>query len=462
MSVRRAIDEVAAHVDVATVPRPSEAFASIPLPEGFDPTLLLESPRAIGVVSSYERPDHDFALVGIGEADRVELATGESPVQARGAIRELLGEPIESDDQLLRPRLIGGFRFAPHDHPEAPWAEFGTGRLVLPRILFIRDRSRAGVVLAPGVDVTELQLVLEGLAARQRSNGVVSKANSELSTIRAVDEDAWRHSVRVIANEIRDGQYEKAVLATSTEVASDADLSIGAALNQLRMNYPDCHVFSFSANGSTLIGASPELLVNRAGGRVHALGLAASQRRGDTVEEDDSLSRALLADAKSRIEHDVVVRSIVERLEDATTDLQTDPEPSVRRFRNIQHLATEVIGNAAEGIEVLDLVERLHPTPAVCGQPREVAREVIARHERFDRGWYAGPIGWLDGNGDGEFAVALRTALVRGSRAWLFAGNGIMADSDPEAELAEVTLKLRPLAEALGGLVGSKTNTIPA
>ena len=112
--------------------------------------------------------------------------------------------------------------------------------------------------------------------------------------------------------------------------------------------------------------------------------------------------------------------------------------------------------------QVLDLVERLHPTPAVCGRPREVAREVIARHERFDRGWYAGPIGWLDGSGDGEFAVALRTALVRGSRAWLFAGNGIMADSDPEAELAEVTLKLRPLAEAFGGLVGSKTSAIPA
>ena len=462
MSVRRARDEIAAQLNAATTARPSGTFTSVLLPDDFDPTLLLESAPAAGVVASYERPDREFALVGVGEADRVELTIGESPVRARDAVSRLVGESVAGGDRLLRPRLIGGFRFAPDDRAETPWSEFGTGRLVLPRLLFVRDRTRVGVVLAPGVDVTELQAVLEQLDARQRSNGAVSNASSGLSTIRAVDEDAWRDSVRVIADEIRDGQYEKAVLATSTEVASDRDLSVGAALVQLRTNYPDCHVFSFSANGSTFVGASPELLINRAGGRVHALGLAASQRRGETADEDEVLGRELLADAKSRVEHEVVIRSIVERLEGATTDLQFDTEPSVRRFRNIQHLATEVTGDAVEGIEILDLVERLHPTPAVCGRPREVAREVIARHERFDRGWYAGPIGWLDGSGDGEFAVALRAALVRGARAWLFAGNGIMADSDPEAELAEVTLKLRPLAEAFGGLVGSKTSAIPA
>jgi len=462
MSVRFALDGIAARLDEATGKSFPRSFASISLPDDFDPTLLLESPRAAGVVASYERPDHRFALVGIGEAGRVELATGETPVQAREAIRKLLGEVADGAASLLRPRLLGGFRFAPNDRAEAPWTEFGSGLLVLPRILFVRDGASVGVVLAPGVEADELRSVIEQLDSRETANSVEPKANAQLSTVRPVDHDAWRHSVRVIADEIRDGQYEKAVLATSTEVAADDDLSVGAALGQLRVNYPDCHVFSFSANDSTFIGASPELLVNRVGGRVNALGLAASQRRGETVEEDDVLGRDLLADAKSRTEHEVVVREIVESLADATIGLQVDPEPTVRRFRNIQHLATEVIGDAAEGIEVLDLVERLHPTPAVCGRPREIARQVIARHERFDRGWYAGPIGWLDGSGDGEFAVGLRSALVRGSRAWLFAGNGIMADSDPEAELAEVTLKLRPLAEAFGGLIGSKKSAIPA
>ena len=429
------------------------------LPDEFDPTTLLEAPRATGVVASYERPDHGFALVGIGEAGRVELETGQSAVDARDAVRALLGEPSADLAPLLRPRLMGGFRFAPKDHAEAPWTEFGTGRLVLPRMLFVRDGVKAGVVAAPGVGGAEVRAVIERLDAGPTA---APGAQARLSTVRPVDEDAWRHSVQVIADEIRAGQYEKAVLATSTEVAGEREISIGGALAQLRTNYPDCHVFSFTADGSTFMGASPELLVARAGGRVHALGLAASQRRGETVEEDDRLGRALLADPKSREEHAVVVRSIVERLKDVTSSLQADPEPSVRRFRNIQHLATEVIGDAAEGIEVLDLVERLHPTPAVCGRPRAVARQVIARHERFDRGWYAGPIGWLDGSGDGEFVVGLRSALVRGARAWLFAGNGIMGDSDPEAELAEVTLKLRPLAEAFGGLVGSKTSTIPA
>jgi isochorismate synthase EntC len=113
-------------------------------------------------------------------------------------------------------------------------------------------------------------------------------------------------------------------------------------------------------------------------------------------------------------------------------------------------------------VDVLELVERLHPTPAVCGRPRDVARRVIGEHEPFDRGWYSGPIGWLDAQGEGEFAVALRTALISGRRAWLFAGNGIMGDSDPQAELAEVRLKLRPLAEALGGRIETEASAIPA
>ena len=460
MSVRPALEAIAARLDEVAGERAAGAFASMALPDDFDLTRLLESPRQIGVVASYERPDHRVALVGIGEADRIELVTGEGPVRAREAVRRMLGVATEDDVALLRPRLLGGFRFAPSDPAEAPWAEFGTGRLVLPRILFVRDGDSAGLVLAPGVEAAELRKRGEQIEAIEASRS--DEPRSLLSAVRPVDEAAWRHSVRVIADEIRAGQYEKAVLATSTEVAGQTDISIGGALRQLRANYPDCHIFSFSANGSTVIGASPELLVNRAGGRVNALGLAASQRRGETVEEDDALGRELLADAKSRTEHDVVVRSIIDDLANATTGLQADPEPTVRRFRNIQHLATEVIGDAAEGIEILDLVERLHPTPAVCGRPREVARQVIARHERFDRGWYASPIGWLDGSGDGEFAVGLRSALVRGPQAWLFAGNGIMADSEPEAELAEVTLKLRPLAEALGGLVGSKTSQIPA
>jgi isochorismate synthase len=226
---------------------------------------------------------------------------------------------------------------------------------------------------------------------------------------------------------------------------------VGRVLSRLRALYPDCHIFSIRAGDSTFLGASPELLVSLREGLASALGLAGSVRRGATPDEDEALGRGLLASAKNRREHATTVGAILEALSGVTEQLLASEQPQLRRLRNIQHLATEVAGRALPGVDVLELVRRLHPTPAVCGWPREAARRVISAIERFDRGWYAGPVGWLDARGDGEFAVALRSALVRLDHAWLFAGNGIMGDSEPESELAEVQLKFRPLTEALSG-----------
>jgi isochorismate synthase len=202
---------------------------------------------------------------------------------------------------------------------------------------------------------------------------------------------------------------------------------------------------------ATFLGASPELLVGVSHRVVRAQGLAGSAPRGASAEADEELGRALLHSAKDRIEHEIVVRALREGLAPLTDDVRAPNQPGLLRLPNIQHLATEVRASARAGTDVLALVERLHPTPAVCGWPTADARRVIAEHERFDRGWYAGPVGWVDAAGDGEFAVALRSALVRGARAWLFAGAGIMGDSQPGDELAEIGLKFRPLTGALTG-----------
>ena len=461
MSLRRAVDTAAAALTEATRDRAPDAFACIPLPVDFDPRSLLRDPIINSVVASYERPDRGLALIAFGEAVRVDLAIGETPTAARARVTALLAGATQFSQSPLRPRLLGGFRFAPDQAPGAPWERFSAGSLVLPRMLFVLEEGHSGVVLAPGTSSDEaLELIERCLDAE--FGGSESSEHAPLQESRSIDEAGWRESVREIAGEIRDGSYEKTVLATTIELAGDADLPLGATLAHLRTDYPDCHVTTFTAGDSTIVCASPELLVSLKDGRTRTLGLASSQRRGRTEAEDQALGRELLADGKSRVEHEVVVREIVEGLEGAIDNLEVDSEPSIRRFRNIQHLATQICGDARSGVDILDLVERLHPTPAVCGRPRDIARHVIAKHEPFDRGWYAGPIGWLDANGDGEFAVALRTALLRGHRAWLFAGNGIMGDSEPQAELEEVTLKLRPLAEALGGRVASETSAIPA
>lgn len=427
-----------------------DEFRSIALPDDFEPRRLFSGPQATHVVASYERPSLDFALVGVGEAGRLAIEPGADFESARRGAADLLrGAQFDavdsSESHPLRPRLLGGFAFDAAGPRSGPWAEYGNGGFVLPRMLFVREGGARGVVLAPGVPVDELAACLEGLGTDE------PEAPTAARRVHGIDREAWLAGVRSIVSQVRAGQLDKAVLATTQELLAVAPFDVGRVLSKLRALYPDCHVFTIRAGDSTFLGASPELLVSLRDGLASALGLAGSVRRGGTVDEDEQLGRGLLASAKDRREHATTVDAIRGALAGVTEQLFAADQPQLRRLRNIQHLATEVAGRALPGVDVLELVRRLHPTPAVCGWPREAARRAIAAIERFDRGWYAGPVGWLDGRGDGEFAVALRSALVRLDRAWLFAGNGIMGDSEPEAELAEVQLKFRPLTEALGG-----------
>ena len=421
-----------------------DSFISVTLPAGFDPRSLLDDPQGNGVAASYERPVRGLALVGVGVAGRVDVPLGAHPAAAKDAARALLAGPVGGDVPLLAPRLLGGFRFNPAAAAQDPWRGFGAGWLVLPRLLFVLNGESNAVVVAPGVDPGAAETLVDRTAVHAVATSTALRVG------RPMDREAWLTSVAVIAGEVRAGKYEKAVLASTQQLVSDAPISIGRALARLRAGYPDCHVFTMTEGDTTFLGASPELLVSLLDGRVRALGLAGSARRGDTPEEDGRIGDALLASGKDRIEHEAVVRAIRERLGPLTEDLVAPNQPELRRLRNIQHLSTEINARVRPGTGILDLVQRLHPTPAVCGWPADRARAVIAEHEAFDRGWYAGPVGWMDAAGDGEFAVALRSAVASGSRAWLFAGNGIMGDSVPASELAEVQLKFRPLSEALG------------
>ncbi|MEX2372628.1 MAG: isochorismate synthase, partial [Dehalococcoidia bacterium] len=388
---------------------------------------------------------------GVGVAARIDVMPGRGPASVRDEVREMLDGEVRGDAPGMRPRLLGGFRFNPGAAVEEPWNAFGAGWLVLPRLLFVIDGESTGIVMAPGEDPREAARLAGRMAADITPEGAPAGRGAALDVEQPINRTRWLDSVQRIATQVREGAYEKAVLASTQRLAAPgAAISVGAALARLRANYPNCHLFTMASGDSTFLGASPELLVSLTDGRVHALGLAGSLRRGETPEEDERLGEQLLASAKDRIEHETVVRAIRERLAPATDELHAPNAPRLRKLRNIQHLSTDITGHVRAGVDVLDLVQRLHPTPAVCGWPTEVARDVIEAHEDFDRGWYAGPVGWVDATGDGEFAVALRSAVVRGGHAWLFAGNGIMGDSDPESELAEVQLKYRPLTEALG------------
>jgi menaquinone-specific isochorismate synthase len=268
----------------------------------------------------------------------------------------------------------------------------------------------------------------------------------------ALDPATWCSAVSAAVERIAAGDLAKVVLARDLLVAADQPLDPRRLLRRLAARFPDC--WTFAVDG--LLGATPELLLRRTGRTLSARVLAGTAPRG-AGEDDDRLARELLGSAKDRAEHELAVDSLVEALEPFCSSLTAPAEPELLTLANVRHLATDVVGRQRTRgprgrAGLLELVGAVHPTAAVCGTPTPLAAALIDELEGMDRGRYAGPVGWLDGRGDGEFGLALRCAELTGDRgARLFAGCGIVAGSDPAAELAETQAKFAAFQAALEG-----------
>ena len=242
------------------------------------------------------------------------------------------------------------------------------------------------------------------------------------------------------------------MLARSVRVSGHEAFDIPATLLRLRKSYPGAHIFAIQRGDRYFVGATPERLVCGVDGQIQTMALAGSARRGATQEEDERLGREeLLNNPKNQAEHAVVVTTIRNALARLCSRVWVADAPHLLKLKNIQHLETPIIGDLLPGHSILEAIEDLHPTPAVGGYPRLPALAAIRSMERLDRGWYASPIGWIGMSGNGEFAVALRSALVDEANATLFAGCGIVADSNPESEYQESCLKLQVMLRGLGG-----------
>jgi len=258
-------------------------------------------------------------------------------------------------------------------------------------------------------------------------------------------EQEWIRSVESALEAITTGQVQKVVLARQVKVAGKVPHDQHAITGRLREAYPGCFTFCFD----NLVGASPELLIRRLGEVVDSIPLAGSAPRGKTEDEDLKLGQKLRESAKNLSEHWLTVTSVMDRLAPFCSELISEAEPSLLLLANLQHLSTKVQGRLAGPADALQLTGALHPTAAVCGVPQQGALELIRSLETFERGRYAGPIGWMDRHGDGEWALALRCASIEGSEARVFAGAGIVAGSDPADELEETRLKLQAMLAGL-------------
>ena len=282
---------------------------------------------------------------------------------------------------------------------------------------------------------------------RAREAAPSVRAPCETEAVPSVVE--WQHAVGQTVADIRRGALQKLVLARSCRVRSSAAFNCARVVRRLRGSHGTCTTFWIRSPEGDFVGATPELLVRQTGEVVRTQAIAGSIARGVTAAADRVLGDAMARSGKECAEHAVVVRALREALAPLCRSLEVAPAAQVLPLAHVQHLLTTLEGRLAGRYGVLDVVARLHPTPAVGGYPREAALTMLRERETIDRGWYAGPIGWTRGEAEGEFAVALRCALIRGGEAVLYAGAGIVADSDPEAELAETRLKFQALLSAL-------------
>ncbi|MGI8932482.1 MAG: isochorismate synthase, partial [Phormidesmis sp.] len=261
----------------------------------------------------------------------------------------------------------------------------------------------------------------------------------------------FERAVTAALPQVHSGQLHKVVLADVMDVVAPQPVNVGRSLQALRQNHPDCTVFSVgNGRGQSFIGASPERLLSIANGQLTTDALAGSASRSQTPGIDTQLAQALLNSEKERYEHQVVVEFIVQQLRSLGLNPHYTATPKLLQLRHIQHLHTQISAVLSpQTVPPLDILAKLHPTPAVAGVPRQAACQFISHHETFDRSLYAAPIGWIDTQGNSEFVVGIRSALINGCQARLYAGAGIVAGSEPAKELAEIKLKLQTLLSAL-------------
>lgn len=430
----------------AARPRPSElCLVRIPVPARRAEALLELTP---GEEASYWSEPTGAEHVALGSV-RVISASGAGRFRAvSDEVRAAFASIGPGATEL---RLFGGFAFQPGRASSSTWSGFGEARFVVPRLAYTRAGEDARLLLV----LHESELA--DSVACERAMSLAARAIAALSVppddaanplepaeLVGRPELEFMQLVDEVRAAIERGELEKLVLSRRVDFRLPRPVSPSLALWRLSSIAPECVRFAFRVAGKTFLGATPERLVTKQGRAFETDALAGSMSVGDAPPG------RLMESLKDRAEQAIVVRELLHVLSPVASELSHAKTPEIHRLRHVAHLRTRIRGVLREPLHVLDLVERLHPTPAVGGVPSAQALSWIAEHEPDERGWYAGPIGWVDSEGDGAFAVALRSGLLERDHGWLYAGAGIVHGSDARSELNETRWKLQALLGALG------------
>ena len=424
-----------------------------------DPLTILGSIVSENHVHFYwESSSHQEAVIGYGITKSIEINSGDRFIQSQQFIKDCfqqlipIGVTLESN---FSPRIFCGFTFFEHCYPDSP---FSPAFLFLPQVQLIKKQNQSFLILNFILDkntnlknlVEQTNQQIQFIKKAQNSSLTNHEKTRQIPQFFQINRIAdLQESVTKILKLIQIKHFSKLVIAQALDIVATNDFKIIDCLHNLRKNYPDCYIFSLS-NGRNdyFLGASPERLISIQNQQLMTDALAGSAPRGKTKIEDIAQANHLLQSEKEKREHQAVIEFIMNRLQSLGLTPQRSPL-KLLKLSNIQHLWTPIYAQLKPSIHPLEIIAKLHPTPAVAGVPSDVACAAIKEYENFDRSLYAAPLGWVDYQGNSEFIVGIRSALIHKNKARLYAGAGIVEGSDPIKELAEIELKLQALLQAL-------------
>lgn len=390
-------------------------------------------------------------LISVAEDGKNRFAAAEKKI--RSVQNSLISNWDEFEVQDI-PLFVGAMKFSPENDREL-WENYADSDWFVPNMLLYKKENFELIIynflVSPGVSSEKLISEFEFKTNHLLKNGTRpadadGKPKAELVAGHLhKDKKKWTGAINKAVELIQGESIDKIVLSRKIELSLKSEADIMGLMNSLRDKYKDCYLFVFHSGKSHFIGASPEKLARLTAGWIETDALAGSIKRGETESDDAELQQKLLESSKDMQEHELVRDYIVKQFADFSEEIIFEKSPAVKKLNNIQHLWTPVRARLKNTSKPLLILESLHPTPAVCGTPKTEALNLIKKLEDYPRGLYAGLIGWFNFNGEGEFSVAIRSALLKNKKLYAFAGCGIVSGSEPSAEYKETELKFKPI-----------------
>lgn len=406
----------------------------------------------------WQNREKTFTLVGLGHAFKIENNKADDRFDFIEKQWKALTKNIVKEEREPQPILFGGFTFDPKNDKKGEWDGFPQSffSVATYQLVIRNDKAYISIHLITDKedslgDFEQLRKERDQLIHAAQVRELKTYTKPIMTNYHEPYKEEYLKTITAVTNLIKANEAEKVVIARSLELKFEDKVSSPQVLSHVVNEQPESYLFGLEHENLLFFGASPERLVKVEDGKAFSSCVAGSIKRGKTAEEDKLLGDSLLNDAKNLGEHQYVVDMIAHTFEKNCIQYTVPRRPKLLKIRDIQHLYTPVEGMLSQDATILQLVKLLHPTPALGGVPRQEALKIIRDNEAMNRGLYAAPLGWIDAEGNGEFAVAIRSAALKDNKAYLYAGGGIVADSEPNPEYEETLVKFRPMLRALGG-----------